>query len=98
MDTGYPNMAERLAKFPTRIASTLGTNPSLIIALVPGIGGYHPVRQCATPEEAERLATALNARWGADEAQRQAADVGSMFGWHVPGADPDMWRERAADR
>jgi len=22
--------------------------------------------------------------------------VGSMFGWHVPGADPDVVRERSA--
>jgi hypothetical protein len=46
-----------------------------------GIPGYTPVIKL-TDEMAERF----NA--GNTEAQIEAMQVGSMFGWHVPGADP----------
>lgn len=33
----------------------------------------------------------LNARLGITPAQKEAMLAGSLFGWHVPGADPDYY-------
>lgn len=48
-----------------------------------GVPGYTPLPSL-TDEGAERL----NAQEGVTPAQIEAMQNGSMFGWHVPGADP----------
>ena len=35
---------------------------------------------------------------GITPAQVLAMEIGSMFGWDVPGADPDYWQVRAGEQ
>lgn len=48
-----------------------------------GESGYWPVYTKLTADE-------LNAELGVSEAQREAMYTGSLFGWHTPGADPQL--------
>jgi len=41
----------------------------------------------------ELVAEDLNKDLGVTPAQQQAMETGSMFGWEVPGADPDNYNE-----
>jgi hypothetical protein len=36
----------------------------------------------------------FNARHGVTDIQREAMEIGSCFGWEVPGADPDYLDEQ----
>lgn len=78
--------------FPSVIAvdaSALAVKSSTGIILVkPGELGYWPFEMATTLEEADRrVASAFYTRPPTD-AEREAAVIGSVFGWHVPGADP----------
>lgn len=42
----------------------------------------------ASKEDARALVDEYNGKLGVTKAQEEAMKVGSMFGWHVPGADP----------
>lgn len=53
-----------------------------------GMAGYVPV-----PSLTDETAARLNA--GITPAQIEAMEIGSMFGWHVPGADPDNCKRAA---
>lgn len=55
--------------------------PAPVIALKRGEPGYYPIH---TPLTAD----ALNQGEGVTPAQREAMLTGSMFGWHLKGADP----------
>jgi hypothetical protein len=58
------------------------------VVIEPGTKGYIPLPHVESLEQADRIAE----RWGADRLpsalEREAAQIGSMFGWDVPGADP----------
>lgn len=49
--------------------------------------GYYPTDY----EFPGKLVDDLNARLGVSKEQAMAMEVGSLFGFHVPGADPDYW-------
>ena len=89
---------EICASFPSHIAIDGG--PLAIdgfFYVQPGAKGYWPLHPSISSLEA---ADALLARtFGArqpTEAEREAASIGSMFGWDVPGADPLNHMEREA--
>lgn len=79
-----------LAKLPELCYAT---NPSLsgdgdaIVILKRGERGVHPY--IAASAKADAHADLLNARMGVTPAERRAMEMGSMFGWDIPGADPD---------
>lgn len=52
-----------------------------------GMTGYFVTGYKETPAE-------LNAKLGITAAQYEAMVVGSMFGWHVPAADPNKYDEQ----
>ena len=54
-----------------------------------GVIGYWHVRKFKTTKEAQEFANARNREAGITEAQAEAMLNGSMFGFEVPGADPD---------
>ncbi|SKA18045.1 hypothetical protein SAMN02745126_04019 [Enhydrobacter aerosaccus] len=59
-----------------------------VILIKRGEEGYWP-EHGMTVEEAERR----NGLFNVTPAMRTAMQVGSMFGWHLPGADPERAEE-----
>lgn len=59
-----------------------------IIAIERGEMGFKPIYSRKSADE-------LNAAEGVTPEQRQAMLAGSMFGWHVPGADPEFYQDLA---
>lgn len=72
-----------LQKLPPYCASKLPSTGETIL-IKRGEPGYHPAPQIADP-------SAFNDEHGITPAQAEAMFAGSMFGWHVPGADPDIY-------
>lgn len=77
-----------LSKLPPRAFTVLLSDPCLVIGLHRGVPGYTPLRRKESAEAAREMADRLNAG-AVTPAQLEAMEIGSMFGWHVPGADPD---------
>ena len=62
----------------------------LIIRINRGESGYYPSNMvCESKEEAEGMVNYLNNAINVTMPQRRAMENGSMWGWDVPGADPD---------
>lgn len=62
-----------------------------LIIIARGEEGYYPY---AEPSPAnEQVAATLNAKMGVSAAQAAAMVAGSIFGWHVPGADPARYTD-----
>lgn len=84
---------EVLSSFPAAVLiDVTGLNCETGLAIVkPGETGYYPYyppcNRYTFPELAEIVAAANQTRV-ATAAEREAALIGSMMGWHVPGADP----------
>jgi hypothetical protein len=51
-----------------------------------GVSGYYPTNY--PYGYSDEIIDRLNANMGVNPAQRLAMEIGSMMGWHVPGADP----------
>ena len=85
---------------PERCYCLLPGNDQLIMVRRGG-QGYYPVTQGKNyvyGEEARKLMNELNAAAGVTEAQREAMQNGSMFGWDVPAADPKTWEKILAEK
>lgn len=64
-----------------------------LVKVIVGMSGYIPMGQYKCLEEAEKAAAMFNG--GAlDPEVAQAALAGSMFGWEIPGANPEVYRQR----
>ena len=74
-----------LAKVPSYAASTLPSTGEPVL-IQRGIVGYFPARP-------DLDVAAFNATHGVTPAIQKAMEMGSMFGWDVPGADPDHYRD-----
>ncbi len=79
--------------------------PEVSFHFEPGVGlaaikrgrfGYSSLAR-KYPNATEDQARRMNADLGVTEAQAKAMLAGSMFGWHVPAADPETY-EIAAKR
>ena len=76
---------------PELCFSTLKSTGQLI-CIKRGETGYYPAAGSSLDKEANiEAADSYNERLGVTPAQRQAMEVGSMFGWDVPGADPTSY-------
>lgn len=60
--------------------------PGELVAIKRGQMGYYPVDTYQEHWQAEAMAANKNRLLGVTAEQRQAMVIGSMFGWHVPGA------------
>lgn len=83
-----PDVLATLAKLPSRCFVELpGSRGRRIVEIVRGVPGYSDV-DTALP--VERLNASLPEPPTPEQAE--AMLFGSMFGWHLPGADPDVVR------
>lgn len=71
-----------------------------IVVIINGEDGYCPLADeealvNSTPRELnlEQRIDYLNSLIGVSKAQRQAMEFGSMFGWHLPLANPEFYDE-----
>lgn len=72
---------ENMDKLPDHCAA-LNPSTKQPILILKGEIGYHPAPSGLNVDD-------YNKRHGISKAQQQAMLIGSMFGWEVPGADPD---------
>ena len=85
-----PKLAEGL---PETCLSTLPGSGTLIV-IKRGESGYYPSDwDTGDPAKNRVIADEHNQRRGITPAQEQAMQVGSMFGWEVPGADPKAYEQ-----
>ena len=81
------------AALPEWCYSTL-LDTGMVIILKRGETGYYKTDIPFTSKENARvLADEYNRRMGVTKAQEAAMSAGSMFGFHVPGADPSNYDE-----
>lgn len=78
------------SKLPLVSAARNPSDSKEFVMIKRGDMGYYPwgtfdVGTARTPEE-------FNAAHGIDDVQAECMLAGSMFGWHVPGANPDAVR------
>lgn len=76
---------ETLQKLPEQCAATNSVNGEPII-IKRGVSGYYRAPINLIPDE-------YNRRHNITAAQVEAMEIGSMFGWEVPGADPDNFNK-----
>ena len=55
-------------------------------------------RLAGSKAEIDKRIAELNQYHGADKAQIAAMEAGSLFGWHIPAANPNMYDENGLPR
>ena len=94
IETEQERFAPKLAEgLPDVCFSILKTTGELICVKKGESGYYHSEHNTPDKERNVELADELNEKLGVTPEQRQAMEVGSMFGWDVPGADPACYGE-----
>lgn len=81
-----------------RICYTYIKTVNVIAIIVEGECGYYNTNliksnHIKTGAEAEALVDELNRTLGLTNGDVKAFEVGSMFGWDVPGAKPENWNK-----
>ncbi len=82
-------LSQNLAKLPETCYSVSLIDETTIV-LKRGETGYYETGYGVQGEDA---VNSLNARMGVSRQQRAAMELGSMVGFHAPGANPDMYGE-----
>ena len=86
-------MATPNSKLPDACLTVSDLDGSLIL-IKNGEQGYYPSSWSTNdPVQNRRIADSYNQKLGITPEQEKALSFGSMFGWNVPGADPDFWRK-----
>ncbi len=92
------SLETNLSKLP-EYCYTVSTYSKELIQIRRGEDGYHKCDLSTNDEAANRaLADKFNAALGVSPEQEEAMYIGSMFGWHVPGADPDFVKAQKEEK
>lgn len=81
-----------------------GSTPQQAVGkVVLGVQGYYipcddRIYHLDKPEDARQLVQNLNKELGVTPLQARCMEIGSMFGWEVPGADPDSYTQEDIER
>lgn len=78
---------------PELCYSVLGTTGELIIIKKDESGYYHTDYSTNDKSENMKLKDYYNDRLGVTHVEEMCMKCGSMFGWHVPGANPNNYDE-----
>ena len=90
------NVKELAKKLPDACATILpSTGEAIVIHF--GVSGYCPV-ELFEGQTAASYVEKFNRLNNVDPIQIDAMETGSMFGWEVPGADPDYLRKMYAKK
>jgi hypothetical protein len=96
-DTPRKTVQERIASFPAAVLVDLeGLACETRYGIVaPGEQGYQPLylNPSLTMEEVEEIMCKVRKVRAATVQEREAAMIGSLAGWDVPGADPERYDE-----
>ena len=86
-----PKLAEGLPEMCFSVLPDTGA----LICIKRGESGYYP-SDWSTGDRARNIQIRddANESMGVTDAQRKAMEAGSMFGWHVPGADPAAYQKQ----
>lgn len=93
------DMVEILEKLPRVCFTVLNSDPCQVIGLKRGVPGYWPIQRMGNEQEALDTAKYFNDRARLEgepritKEQIAAMEAGSLFGWTVPAADPDLYTE-----
>lgn len=83
---------------PETCYSVLPITGELIIIKIGEVGYYRTDYSTNSKEENIELKDYFNERCGITKVEEECMKVGSMFGWHVPGADPNNYDENGRFR
>lgn len=81
-----------MSKYPDYCFICLKTSNEVVV-VHPYTKGYSPTREGNQPWYGQETADLANAERGITKAQARAMEMGSMFGWDIPAADPDNYDE-----
>ena len=92
MKLNEQEQSELFAKLPEMCYSVLNTTNEIIV-VKRGETGYYPTgwEPAKDRSAAEEWCDLLNERLEITKAQRKAMEVGSMFGFDVPGINPEYY-------
>lgn len=90
-------IVERQGKLPSSCVVVIPTGKCLGTVRL-GVSGYYAGPALESPEAAHRMCLSLNDAAGVSPLQAECMLVGSMFGWEVPGADPDHYNADEVQR
>ena len=92
------SLESNLSKLPES-CYTVSQYSQALILLKRGEQGYYATSLSTRDPALNRaIADALNQNLGVSKAQEQAMFTGSLFGFHVPGADPAAWEQITPNR
>lgn len=81
------------------VCYTILESTGQLIHIIKGKEGYGiPAWNTDSAEENRKLADLFNEQLGITPAQKQAMEVGSMFGWNTPGADPRTYEKMSLQK
>lgn len=80
-------------KLPEMCHSVNGVTGKVIIIKRGEHGFWDTIHTTISPDDSQAIADARNKQMGITKIQEKAMYVGSLFGWDVPGADPDNYNE-----
>ena len=83
-------------ELPEQCYSILPGSGEIIVVKRNEKGYYNPHIPAASKEQAREIVDEYNGKLGVTRAQEEAMRTGSMFGFHVPGADPKTMTRTAS--
>ena len=94
--TGASNNGSPAAGLPPAAAVPLGIDPRAVAIVRNGCAGYWLVTLADDKPTAAAIIGAINLALGVTPPQREALLAGSLFGFHVPAADPKCYTASGA--
>lgn len=92
MKLNQEQQEEIFTRLPELCYSVLNTTNEIIVVKRGETGYYRTDYEPAKDRKAaEEWCDLLNEQLGVTKPQRKAMEVGSMWGWDVPGANPDCY-------
>jgi hypothetical protein len=78
---------------PDKCFVVLKTKNDEVVMVHRGESGYSPTREGNQPWYGQETADEMNRRLGVTKGQAKAMEMGSMFGWDAPAANPANYNE-----